>query len=350
MTTNAQMEATDGSKRITENRVLQVKGLKTYLYTKWGTTRAVDGISFDLREGESLGIVGESGCGKSMTAVSLMRLPPRPAGKIVDGSIVIDGVDILQLSETEMRHYRGNKVAMILQDPHASLNPVFTVGDQIMEAVTTHAETKMAKTQVIDRAVDALRMVQVAAPERRMHDYPHQMSGGMKQRVVGAMAIASRPRVLIADEPTTALDVTIQAQYLRLLRRIQEEVGVSIIFITHDFGVVAKMCDRAVVMYAGRIVEHGTTRELFNNPAHPYTQALMSSVPKMEEHVEKLYSIEGSPPALFNLPVGCRFAARCPYVEDRCRAEYPPTYVGPDGHTAACWRLEGKWQPSPSSE
>jgi len=348
--TNA-TQATDGSSRIKANRVLEVKNLQTYLFTRWGTTRAVDGISFSLQEGESLGIVGESGCGKSMTAVSLMRLPPKPAGKIVGGQIVLDGVDMVQLPEDEMRNYRGNKIAMILQDPHASLNPVFTVGNQLTEVVTTHAKEKLQKSVVFDRAVDALRMVQVAAPERRMHDYPHQMSGGMKQRVVGAMAIASRPRVLIADEPTTALDVTIQAQYLRLLRRIQEEVGVSIIFITHDFGVVAKMCDRAVVMYAGRIVEQGITRELFNNPAHPYTQALMSSVPKMEEQVEKLFSIEGSPPPLFNLPQGCRFAARCAFVEDRCRAEYPTTFVSADGaHTAACWRLEGKWQPSQSSE
>ncbi len=344
--TNAQAPQAEQPKQKSDRRVLEVKNLKTYLYTRWGTTQAVDDISFYLNEGESLGIVGESGCGKSMTAVSLMRLPPRPAGRIIAGEIILDGTDILQLNEEEMRTFRGNKISMILQDPHASLNPVFTVGNQLMEAVTTHLKEKLNKPQVIDRAVDALRMVQVAAPERRMHDYPHQMSGGMKQRVVGAMAIASRPKVLIADEPTTALDVTIQAQYLRLLRRIQEETGVSIIFITHDFGVVAKMCDRAVVMYAGKIVEQGTTRQLFNNPAHPYTQALMASVPKMEEHVEKLYSIEGSPPTLYNLKPGCRFAARCPLVDDRCRTEYPPDYNGPDGHTAACWRLEGKWQPS----
>ena len=341
------VQAAEGTPHKSDRRVLDVKGLKTYLYTRWGTTRAVDDVTFYVNEGESLGIVGESGCGKSMTAVSLMRLPPRPAGRIVEGQIVLDGVDILSLSEEEMRHYRGNAIAMILQDPHASLNPVFTVGNQVMESVTTHAREKMGKPQVFDKAVEALRMVQVAAPERRMYDYPHQMSGGMKQRIVGAMAIASRPRLLIADEPTTALDVTIQAQYLRLLRRIQDEMGLSIIFITHDFGVVAKMCDRAVVMYAGRIVEQGTTRQLFNNPAHPYTQALMSSVPKMEERVDKLYSIEGSPPALFNLPPGCRFAPRCPFAEDRCRADYPTTFGAPDGHTAACWRLEGTWQPTP---
>jgi oligopeptide/dipeptide ABC transporter ATP-binding protein len=324
--------------------VLDVRDLRTYLYTKWGVTKAVDGVSFQVREGETLGIVGESGCGKSMTALSLLRLAPKPAARTESGEILLDGVDLLKLSEAEMREYRGRKISMILQDPQTSLDPLFTIGDQLIETLVAHQRQEQVSRKALwERAVDALRQVRVADPERRMSAYPHEMSGGMKQRVVGATALLSRPRVLIADEPTTALDVTIQAQYLRLLKRVQEETGVSIIFITHDMGVVAKMCDRAVVMYAGRIVEHGTVRELFNTPTHPYTQALLASVPRMEKRVERLYSIEGQPPALFDLPPGCRFAPRCQYADDRCRAEYPPTYTSPTGHDVSCWRQEDVW-------
>ncbi len=319
--------------------VLSVRDLRMHLHTRWGITRAVDGISFDLHEGETLGIVGESGCGKSMTALTIMRLLPKPAARIIGGEVLLDGEDLLKKSEAEMRKVRGRKVAMILQDPQTSLNPVFTIESQLNEALDMDKQAGLGE-KLKARAVQALRMVNVADPERRLSNYPHQMSGGMKQRVVGAMAIAPRPRVLIADEPTTALDVTIQLQYLNLLKRLQQQTGVSIIFITHDFGVIAKMCDRAAVFYAGRIVEQGSVQKLFTQPAHPYTQALMASVPRIEERVEKLYSIEGKPPALFDLPDGCRFAPRCPDLMERCTQEYPPDFPVAPRHTAACWLHE----------
>ena len=330
--------------------VLSVRNLRMHLHTRWGTTRAVDDISFDLHEGETLGIVGESGCGKSMTALTLMRLLPKPAAKIIGGQVLLDGEDLLAKSESEMRKIRGRKMAMILQDPQTSLNPVFSIETQLAEALELRQEQDREPgfgAKLRARAIQALRMVNVADPERRLASYPHQLSGGMKQRVVGAMAIAPRPRVLIADEPTTALDVTIQLQYLNLLKRLQQQTGVSIIFITHDFGVVAKMCDRAAVFYAGRIVEQGTVRKLFSQPAHPYTQALMASVPRLDERVERLYSIEGKPPALFDLPEGCRFAPRCPHAFDRCTEAYPPEFDVEAGHTAACWLHEGPSPPAP---
>ena len=329
--------------------VLSVRNLRMHLHTRWGITRAVDDISFDLHEGETLGIVGESGCGKSMTALTLMRLLPRPAARIVGGQVLLDGEDLLAKSESEMRQIRGRKMAMILQDPQTSLNPVFSIETQLAEALELRQENDEPSfgAKLKARAIQALRMVNVADPERRLASYPHQLSGGMKQRVVGAMAIAPRPRVLIADEPTTALDVTIQLQYLNLLKRLQQQTGVSIIFITHDFGVVAKMCDRAAVFYAGRIVEQGTVRKLFNQPAHPYTQALMASVPRLEEWVEKLYSIEGKPPALFDLPEGCRFAPRCPHAFERCAKAYPPDFEVETGHAAACWLHERDLTPQP---
>jgi len=318
--------------------VLQVEDLRTYCYTRWGVVKAVDGVSFDLCQGETLGIVGESGCGKSMTALSLLRLVPRPVARIVAGRVLLNGENLLEKSEREMRHVRGRRLSMILQDPQTSLNPVFTVGDQLLEAIQIHHRGR--SRSLLSRAIDALSQVRVAAPERRVEDYPHQMSGGMKQRVVGAIALSCEPHVIIADEPTTSLDVTIQAQYLRLLREIQEETGLSIIFITHDFGIVAKMCDRVMVMYAGRVVESGPVRDIFNRPAHPYTQALLQSVPTMEERPERLYAIEGQPPALWELPTGCRFTARCPHAEARCEESYPSSFtVGPQ-HTADCWRLQ----------
>ena len=322
--------------------ILQVRDLRTYFYTRAGIVKAVDGIDFDLHEGETLGIVGESGCGKSMTARSLLRLVPRPAGRIVSGQILLEGEDLVTKTEEEMRQVRGKRISMILQDPQTSLNPLYTIGNQLREALgQTHKENTRS---MVRRAIDALRSVNVAAPERRLHDYPHQMSGGMKQRVVGAIAISCEPSVIIADEPTTALDVTIQLQYLRLLKEIQESTGLAIIFITHDFGVVARMCDRVAVMYAGRIVEQGPVRNIFNNPSHPYTEALIASVPKLEERVEWLYSIEGQPPLLRDLPPGCRFAPRCTEARDKCLEEYPPTYpIGP-GHTADCWRKDSSWQ------
>ena len=322
---------------------LEVRGLRAYLHTRWGVVRAVDGVSFSLRAGETLGLVGESGCGKTMTGLSIVRLLPEPAGRIVEGQVLLDGEDLVTKSESEMRRVRGRRVSMILQDPQTSLNPVFTIGDQILEALRLHRTG--GEGSLTSRAEEALRRVKVAAPEQRMRAYPHQMSGGMKQRVVGAIAVAGEPSVLIADEPTTALDVTIQLQYLALLKEIQARTGLAMLFITHDFGIVARMCDRVAVMYAGRIVEMGPMRALFRAPRHPYTEALMASVPRMEGTVARLPSIEGQPPPLHNLPSGCRFADRCAYVDDRCRREYPPTMpVGP-AHEAACWRIE----PSPPS-
>ena len=325
----------------TSNVILEVEDLHTYFYNRATITKAVDGVSFFLRQGETLGIVGESGCGKTMTALSLLRLVPQPAGRIVSGEIRLNGEDILQKSDDEMRQIRGRQISMILQDPQTSLNPVFTIGNQLMEALGM--ARREGRKNMITRAVDALRNVNVAAPERRLEDFPHQMSGGMKQRVVGAIALSCEPGVIIADEPTTALDVTIQLQYLRLLKEIQAETGLAIIFITHDFGVVARMCDRVAVMYAGRVVENGPVREIFNEPSHPYTRALIDSVPKLEERTERLYSIEGQPPLLSQLPEGCRFADRCEYARDRCYGEYPNSYTVQEGHTADCWRLDESW-------
>jgi oligopeptide/dipeptide ABC transporter ATP-binding protein len=318
--------------------VLELRDLHAHLSTRWGVVRAVDGVSLTLRAGETLGLVGESGCGKTMTALSILRLLPRPAGRIVKGQILLEGEDLVAKSARDMRRVRGRRIAMILQDPQTSLNPVFTIGAQLVEAFRVHlTEGWRALTR---RAEEALRQVRVAAPTQRLRDYPHQMSGGMKQRVVGAIAIAGAPRVLIADEPTTALDVTIQLQYLTMLREIQARTRLAMLFITHDFGIVARMCDRVAVMYAGRIVESGPMRDLFAAPRHPYTQALMAAVPKMDRRTERLVAIDGQPPALQRLPSGCRFAERCRHADDRCRQEYPPTFtVGPT-HEAACWRVE----------
>ena len=320
--------------------VLEVRDLHTYFFNRWGTTKAVDGVSFSLREGETLGIVGESGCGKTMTALSLLRLIPKPAARIVSGEIILDGENIVEKTDKEMRQIRGRKISMILQDPQTSLNPVFTIGNQLMEALGIHR--KGDRKEMLGRAVDALRSVRVAAPERRMDDFPHQMSGGMKQRVIGAVAISCTPKVIIADEPTTALDVTIQLQYLQLLKEIQAETGLAIIFITHDFGIVARMCDRVAVMYAGRVVEDAGVRDLFNRPQHPYTQALMASVPQMER-TDRLFAIDGQPPALYDLPEGCRFADRCQHAQDVCRREYPQTVQVQERHAASCWRLDPSW-------
>ncbi len=276
--------------------VLEVNDLQTYFVSKWGTVKAVDGISFKLKKGETLGIVGESGSGKSVTVTSLMRLVPSPPGHIVGGEVLLEGQDLLKLSDKEMEKIRGDKLAMILQDPMTALNPVFDIEDQVGEALGIHEGLK--GNTLKDTVIEMLKKVRIPAADTRMKDYPHQLSGGMRQRVVGAIGISCNPVVLIADEPTTSLDATIQAQYLNLLNELQEETGVGIIFITHDFGVVAKMCDRVAVMYAGKIVEQADVREIFNNPQHPYTQALIASVPKMEENVDRLYAIPGNPPIL----------------------------------------------------
>ncbi len=316
---------------------LEVKDLRTYFQTRWGTVKAVDGVSFNLRRGETLGIVGESGSGKSVTMLSLMRLVPNPPGRIVTGEIILDGQDLLQLTEEQMSKVRGSQIALIIQDPMTSLNPVFSIGNQVMEAIKIHQD--VPRKSVLEIALNVLRKVNIPAVETRVRDYPHQMSGGMRQRVVGAISISCQPSVLIADEPTTSLDVTIQAQYLKLLKELQRESNLGLIFITHDFGIVAKVCDRVAVMYAGKIVEQGSVRDIFNHPSHPYTEALLASVPQLEEDVERLYSIEGQPPALHDLPPGCPFAARCPYVMEQCHEEYPSVMQLSEAHSAACWRL-----------
>ncbi|HIF71627.1 MAG TPA: ABC transporter ATP-binding protein [Dehalococcoidia bacterium] len=297
-----------GDTATSDEVVLEVKNLQTHFTTRWGTVKAVDGVNYHVNRGETLGIVGESGSGKSVTALSLMRLVPTPPGKIVDGEVHLGGRNLLALSEREMTGVRGGEISIILQDPMQALNPVFDISNQVGEAIKIHQKLKGAA--LWDKVVDSLRKVRIPAPETRAKDYPHQLSGGMRQRVVGAIGISSAPAVIIADEPTTSLDVTIQAAYLRLLRQIQQEEGVGIIFITHDFGIVAKMCDRVAVMYAGRIVEVSDVRTIFNNPLHEYTKALISSVPKLEEKSGRLPQIEGQPPLLYNLPPGDAFAPR----------------------------------------
>lgn len=319
--------------------VLEVRDLVTYLYTRWGVTKAVDGVSLQLHAGEMLGIVGESGSGKSMLALSLVRLTPEPAGRILSGQVLLNGRDLLSLSEKQMRRIRGREISMILQDPQQSLNPVYSVGNQLAETIRLH-NTAASSGDVRERSITALQSVRVSAPERRLRSFPHQMSGGMKQRVVGAMAIACQPSVLIADEPTTALDVTIQAQYLRLLDDLREQTSVAIILITHDFGVIAESCDRVAVMYAGRIVEQGPVTEIFDDPRHPYTQALLAARPRRGQKAERLPSIEGQPPSLIELPSGCAFAPRCAHAVTRCDQQYPPSFEIGDNHVAACWLAE----------
>lgn len=319
------------------NVLLEVKNLKTYFYTRWGVTKAVDGVSFTLEKGKTLGLVGESGCGKSITCLSILRLVPQPAGRIIGGEVWLEGQNLLRKSDQDMRKIRGEKVSMILQDPMTSLNPVFTIGNQICEAIKIHQGLRGRR--LWEKAVLMLKQVRVPAPEARLKNYPHEFSGGMKQRVVGAIAISCEPQLLIADEPTTSLDATIQAQYLLLLREIQRDRGLAMIFVTHDFGIVARMCDHVAVMYAGKIVEIADVYELFDHPTHPYTEALMHSVPKVEERVERLYNIEGQPPALFRLPPGCSFRPRCPSVDRNCRDEYPTMVEVGKGHFVACWKF-----------
>ena len=315
--------------------LLEVKDLRTYFFTRWGTGKAVDGVSFSLGERESLGLLGESGCGKSMTSLSVLRLVPRPAGRIVGGQVLFQGRDLLRLSEEEMRQVRGRQIAMILQDPLSTLNPVFSIGDQVAEPLRVHRIVR--RSGIRERVAKLLSLVRIPAPESRLKDYPHQFSGGMRQRVVGATAISAGPKVLIADEPTTSLDVTIQAQYLRLLKEIQRESNLSILYITHDLGTLARICDRVAVMYAGKIVEQLTVEDLFERPAHPYTEALLQSVPRMDRKVHRFPSIEGSPPLVYDLPPGCAFAPRCPRARDICRREFPPVTKLGDGHSVACW-------------
>lgn len=314
--------------------LFEVNNLKVQFDTLMGLSNPVDGISYSLDEGETLGLVGESGCGKSMSASAVMRLIP-PPGQIVDGEVILDGVDILKGSESDMRKVRGHTMSMVLQDPVASLNPVFPIGDQVGEAVTV--SQKLQKNSLKERVIALLDMVRIPSAQDRIYEYPHQMSGGMRQRVAGAIAFASRDlRVLIADEPTTALDVTVQSQYLELLKELQAEVGFGLIFISHDLGAVAELCDKVAVMYAGRIVETGNTRTIINHPRHPYTKALLDCLPRLNE-VKRLEPIGGEPPYPYAFPVGCRFAPRCRSVTDSCLEKYPEVIEIDKTHTAACW-------------
>ena len=315
-------------------RLLEVQGLKTYFIRKNSIVKAVDGVDFHVDENETLGLVGESGCGKTMCSLSILRLVPKP-GRIIAGKVLFEGEDLLSIDEQKMQQVRGRKISMILQDPLTSLNPVFTIGDQVGETIATH--TKLKKHALISKVIEVLKLVRIPSPEARMNAYPHQMSGGMKQRVVGAISISCQPRLLIADEPTTSLDVTIQAQYLELLKDIQHQFAVALIFITHDFGIVANMCDRVAVMYAGQIVESAPVREIFYRPAHFYTASLLKAVPKLETKVDKLVSIPGQPPKLDSLPAGCRFAPRCSRSDDQCMRDDPPILAIDDHHSVRCW-------------
>ncbi len=318
--------------------LLEVRDLRTYIYTRRGVVHAVNGASFSVQRGETLGIVGESGSGKSMTCLSIMRLLPEPGGRIVGGEILFNGEDLLYKNAEEMRQIRGAQIAMILQDPMASLNPAFTVGTQIAEPLRLHRGLRGRKVRT--RVVELLQQVGISAPEQRVTAFPHQMSGGMRQRVAGAIAISCQPSLLLADEPTTSLDVTIQAQYLRLLKDLQRQTNVALIFVTHDLGIVAKMCDRVAVMYAGQIVESGTTRDIFMQPRHPYTIALLDCLPTLTRGREPLATIEGQPPDLAYLPPGCSFAPRCPLAQEQCHTTSPPLEELLSGHSVACWRVE----------
>jgi peptide/nickel transport system ATP-binding protein len=325
--------------------VLEIKGLKTYLFTRSGVVKAVDDVSFSLRRSETLAVVGESGCGKSMTALSIMRLVPNPPGKIVGGTITLEGRDLVKLDETEMRDIRGNEISMIFQEPMTSLNPVLTIGNQITEALRLHQD--LPKSGAAEKAVEMLRLVKIPEPAQRAREYPHQLSGGMRQRAMIAMALACNPRVLIADEPTTALDVTIQAQILDLMLELQQKLGTAIILITHNLGVVAETAQRVIVMYAGKKVEEAEVDTLFAEPLHPYTHGLLGSIPRLAimagrtgNSQQRLKEIPGMVPALSNLPPGCTFAPRCAFADDRCRAQ-PPSYEQKrPGHWAACWHSE----------
>ena len=317
--------------------LLSVDDLCVHLFTSRGVVRAVDGVSFSVERGASLGIVGESGCGKTMTALALMRLIPNPPARIVSGRIMFDGQDVAALDERALRALRGNAMAMIYQDPLTTLNPVFPVGEQIAEAVRLHRNASHAAA--LARAVEMLELVGIPDPSRCARSYPHQLSGGMRQRAVIAMALACNPKLLIADEPTTALDVTIQAQVLDLMRRLQQELGTAIILITHDLGVIADLVDTVVVMYAGKIVERAPVRRLFASPMHPYTRGLLRSVPSLERREHRMRTIEGSVPSAFDLPPGCRFHPRCGEARPICRCEEPPAVGDGAGGEAACWGL-----------
>ena len=316
--------------------LLDIRRLSTHYVSARGTrvTRAVDDVTLSLDQGQTLGIVGESGSGKTTLALTLLRMLP-PAARVVSGEMLFEGSDLLKKPEHEMRRIRGKRIAMILQDPMMSLNPLFTVGDQVAEPIRVHEGTP--RRSAWNRATELLKAVRIAAPETRVREYPHQLSGGMRQRIVGAIAISCEPRILIADEPTTSLDVTIQAQYLNLLRDLQRSHNLALIFITHNLGIVAKMCDQVAVMYAGRLVEAGPVKQIYNAPAHPYTRALLESIPRLGDGRQRLTAIDGQPPDPSAPPPGCAFHPRCPKVMDRCRSEAPPEFRATDTQTSRCW-------------
>ena len=316
--------------------LLAIENLKTYFYTREGVVPAVDGVNLTIKPGGTLALVGESGCGKSVTALSIMRLIPRPPGKIVEGRIMFNGENLLEKTESEMRAIRGNEISMIFQEPMTALNPVFKVGRQISEALILHQGLSKGEARL--KAIEMLKLVGIPSPERRVDDYPHQMSGGMRQRVMIAMALSCSPKLLIADEPTTALDVTIQAQILDLMKALQKELQTAILLITHDLGVVAESVEEVAVMYLGRIVEQAAVNELFADPRHPYTIGLLGSIPKLHEDRDRLQVIEGLVPDPLHMPRGCRFHPRGPFVEAVCREEEPPTTRLPGDHLVQCWR------------
>ena len=322
-------------------KLVDIRDIKTTFYTSDGTVPAVDGVSMHINRGESLGVVGESGCGKSVTALSLMRLIPDPPGKIEAGEILFEGENLLKKRESEMRRIRGNDISMIFQEPMTSLNPVYTVGNQISEAIELHQGLR--RRDALKRTVEMLQLVGIPLPERRVHEYPHQLSGGMRQRIMIAMALSCNPKVLIADEPTTALDVTIQAQILELMKKLKQELDMAIMLITHDLGVIAEMAERVVVMYAGKVVEEADVEPLFAHPYHPYTRGLLDSIPDVEGRKERLHVIEGVVPNPMFMPAGCRFNPRCPYAQDRCREDQPELEEIAPGHKVSCWYpLTGK--------
>lgn len=315
---------------------LEVKDLKTYFYTDSGVVKAANGVFYSVEEGETIGLVGESGCGKSVSALSIMRLIQQPPGKIVGGEVSFEGRNLVEESEEGMHHVRGRKIAMIFQEPMTSLNPVLTIGRQLSETLEFHL--RMEKAEAWERSVELLRLVSIPDPERRLGEYPHQLSGGMRQRVMIAMALSCDPKLLIADEPTTAVDVTIQAQLLELMKEMTGRLGTSVILITHNLGIIARYAQRVYIMYAGKIVESGMARDIFKNPVHPYTEGLLASVPRLDEtDGAKLSAIEGEPPDMAQLPSGCSFRPRCMYAVDRCSREFPPLESVADGHHAACW-------------
>jgi len=317
--------------------VLELRNLQTYFYTDMGVARSVDGVSYSLRKGQTLGVVGESGCGKSVTALSIMGLIPQPPGKIVGGEILFNGTDLTKLDSEQLRLMRGKDIAMIFQEPMTSLNPVYTVGNQIMEMILNHEDVTQEEAR--ERAIGLLTEVGIPSPEKRIDDYPHNMSGGMRQRVMIAMTLACSPALLLADEPTTALDVTIQAQILELLNKLQEDRGTSIVMITHDLGVVAETCDHVIVMYAGHVAENADVFSLFEDPCHPYTIALFKSIPDLATEGERLFTIKGMVPSAYNFPEGCRFRERCTFSSEQCLTKPEMEEVSP-GHTVAChhWR------------